>query len=64
MGGVIGEHEVILASGTETISLKHEAHSRTLFADGALSAAEFLIGKPAGLYDMHALVGGATSAVG
>ena len=62
MGGVIGEHEVILAGGTETISLKHEAHSRTLFADGALSAAEFLVGRPAGLYDMHALVDSAASA--
>lgn len=56
MGGVIGEHEVILAGGTETISLKHEAHSRTLFADGALAAAEFIAGKDAGLYDMRALV--------
>lgn len=61
MGGVIGEHEVILAGGTETLSLKHEAHSRTLFADGALAAAQFLIGQPAGLYDMHALVDKAVS---
>ena len=56
MGGVIGEHEVILATAEETISLKHEAHSRALFAEGALVAAEFLVGKPAGLYDMHAIV--------
>lgn len=56
LGGVIGEHEVILATTEETISLKHEAHSRALFAEGALVAAEFLVGKPAGLYDMHAIV--------
>lgn len=56
MGGVIGEHEVILAGATETLSLKHEAHSRVLFADGALAAAEFIAGCPAGLYDMHDLI--------
>ena len=57
MGGVIGEHEVILATPTETISLKHEAHTRALFADGALVAAEFLVGKPAGFYTMKDIVG-------
>lgn len=57
MGGVIGEHEVILATPTETITLKHEAHTRALFADGALVAAEFLIGKPAGIYNMKDIVG-------
>ena len=57
LGGVIGEHEVILASGDETITLKHEAHSRALFAEGALVAAEFLAGKPAGLYNMDSVVG-------
>ena len=62
MGGVIGEHEVILAGSTETISLKHEAHSRTLFADGALAAAAFLAKMPAGLYDMHDLIEKKTAA--
>ena len=57
MGGVIGEHEVILATPTETITLKHEAHTRALFADGALVAAEFLVGKPAGFYNMKDIVG-------
>ena len=56
MGGVIGEHEVILATPTETITLKHEAHTRALFADGALAAAGFLLGKPHGLYTMHDIV--------
>ena len=56
MGGVIGEHEVILATPTETITLKHEAHTRALFADGALTAAKFLAGKPAGMYNMKDIV--------
>ncbi len=56
LGGVIGEHEVILATPTETITLKHEAHTRALFADGALAAADFLLGKPCGLYTMHDIV--------
>ena len=56
LGGVIGEHEVILATPTETITLKHEAHTRALFADGALVAASFLLGKPAGLYNMKDIV--------
>ena len=56
LGGVIGEHEVILATPTETITLKHEAHTRALFADGALVAAGFLFGKPAGLYNMKDIV--------
>ena len=57
LGGVIGEHEVILATPTETITLKHEAHTRALFADGALVAAEYLVGKPAGMYTMKTMIG-------
>ena len=56
IGGVVGEHEVIISSGDEMISIKHTAASRSLFADGALAAAEFLMGKPAGLYDMNDVV--------
>ena len=56
LGGVIGEHEVILATPTETITLKHEAHTRALFADGALVAAGFLCGKPAGFYNMKTMM--------
>ena len=57
MGGVIGEHEVILATPTETITLKHEAHSRSLFAEGAIAAADFIKDKSAGLYDMYSMIG-------
>ena len=56
MGNVVGEHEVILCTGSQTLTLKHEAHDRALFAEGAAAAAEFLVGKPAGHYDMHSLL--------
>lgn len=56
MGDAVGTHEVLIGTKSETITLKHEAYSRALFAEGALAAAEFLIGKPAGLYDMRSLI--------
>ena len=56
MGNVVGIHEVLVGTQNQTITLKHEAHSRALFAEGALAAAAFIIGKPAGLYNMESLV--------
>jgi len=56
MGNIVGEHEVMIGTNNQTITLKHEAHSRALFAEGALAAAQFLEGKPAGLYQMTDLV--------
>lgn len=56
MGNIVGIHEVIIGTPNQTITLKHEAHDRALFAEGALSAAAFLIGKEAGLYDMKSIV--------
>ena len=56
MGNVIGEHEVMINTGNETITLKHEAHDRSLFADGALAAAEFVLNMPNGLYTMDDIV--------
>ncbi|MBQ8187435.1 MAG: 4-hydroxy-tetrahydrodipicolinate reductase [Clostridia bacterium] len=53
LGSVVGIHEVIVSTESQTITLKHEAHSRKLFAEGALSAAEFMLGKPAGMYTMN-----------
>ena len=52
MGNVVGEHEVILCTANQTITLKHEAHNRALFAEGALVAAKYMVGKPAGIYNM------------
>lgn len=56
MGNVVGIHEVMVATDSQTITLKHEAHSRALFAEGALAAARFLQGKPAGMYDMNSMI--------
>lgn len=56
IGNVVGIHEIIISSGLETITLKHEAHDRSLFADGAIKAAEFLTGKEPGLYEMKDMV--------
>ena len=58
MGNIVGIHEVHISTGTETITLKHEAHSRALFAEGALRVAEFICGRPAGLYCMTDFVKG------
>ena len=55
-GEIIGEHEVIFSSGKETISLNHEAFDRSLYSDGALEAAKWLINKRAGLYSMRDLM--------
>ena len=52
------EHEVILATQNQTITIKHEAHSRALFAEGALAAAEYLVGRGVGLHDMKSIVAG------
>jgi len=52
MGNVVGMHEVFINTGTQTLTLKHEAHDRALFAEGALSAARFLIQQSAGVYNM------------
>lgn len=56
MGNIVGEHEVIVGTDTQTITLKHEAHSRSLFAEGAIAAAAFIVDKSAGLYDMNSMI--------
>ena len=53
MGNVVGVHEIHISTGTQTLTLRHEAHDRALFAEGALQAAEFLIDKPAGAYSVQ-----------
>ncbi len=55
-GTIVGEHEVIFAGKDEVITLSHSAASRDVFAEGAIRAAEFIIGKPAGLYNMNDIV--------
>jgi 4-hydroxy-tetrahydrodipicolinate reductase len=55
-GSVAGEHLVVLATEGERIELGHRADSRMIFARGALAAARFLVGKPAGLYTMRDVI--------
>ena len=56
-GTIVGEHEVIFAGEDEVIEFKHTAHSKAVFAKGAIEAAKFLAGKPAGMYDMSDVIG-------
>ena len=56
LGNEVGTHEIIIATGAETITLKHEAENRSLFANGALAAAKLLEGKAAGLYSMQDII--------
>ena len=51
-GTIVGEHEIIFAGTDEVIEFKHTAYSKAVFAKGAVEAAKFLKGKPAGHYDM------------
>ena len=55
-GTVTGEHEVGFYGNGEQVILTHRAESRALFAQGALKAAAYLLGKPAGLYSMQDVV--------
>jgi len=52
-GEIVGEHEVAFSSGKEIITLNHEAFDRALYAEGALSAAKWLMNKKPGLYSMR-----------
>ena len=51
-GTIVGDHDVIFAGEDEVITLSHRAYSRAIFGKGAVQAAKFLAGKPAGMYDM------------
>ena len=57
MGNVVGIHEVHICTGTQTLTLKHEAATRAMLADGAVEAARFMVGKAAGLYNMENILG-------
>ena len=56
-GNIVGEHEVIFAGTDEVIEFKHTAYSKAIFGKGAVSAAKFLKGKSAGLYNMSDVIG-------
>ena len=55
-GTIVGDHEVIFAGTDEVIELKHSAHSKEVFAVGAIKAAKFMSDKPAGMYSMNDLI--------
>ena len=55
-GSIVGEHEVIFAGHDEVVTIAHSAQSKGVFAGGAVNAAVFMKGKPAGLYDMNNLI--------
>jgi len=56
-GTVAGDHDVLFLGPDERLILSHRAESRMIFARGALAAAAFLAGKPAGLYSMRDVIG-------
>jgi 4-hydroxy-tetrahydrodipicolinate reductase len=53
LGDIFGDHTVTFCGNSERIEIKHQAHSRDLFVVGALRAAKWIAGKPAGLYSMQ-----------
>ena len=56
-GKVIGEHEVRIDTGSQTITLKHESHGRELFAEGALCAAAYISELECGMYSVSDMIG-------
>ena len=55
-GSVVGKHEVSFSSGKEIVSLNHESFDRALFAEGALTAARWIVDKKPGLYSMRSVL--------
>ncbi len=56
-GTIVGDHDVIFAGMDEVITFSHRAYSKSVFAKGAVQAAKFLAGKPAGRYEMSDVIG-------
>lgn len=56
-GTIVGDHEVIFAGIDEVIEINHHAYSKAVFGKGAVQAAKYLAGKPAGMYDMSDVIG-------
>lgn len=56
LGSVVGVHEVHIHTGTQSLTLRHEAVTREMLAEGAVDAARFMLGKEPGLYTMNALL--------
>ena len=56
-GTIVGDHDVIFAGADEVVTFSHRAYSKAVFGKGAVQAAKFLAGKPAGMYDMGDVIG-------
>lgn len=56
-GTIVGDHDVIFAGPDEVIEITHRAYSKAVFGKGAIEAAKYLAGKPAGFYDMRDVIG-------
>ena len=56
LGNVVGIHEVHIHTPNQSLTLKHESGSRAMLADGAVTAARFMLGKEKGLYDMESIL--------
>ncbi len=57
-GTIVGDHDVIFAGADEVVTFSHRAYSKAVFGKGAIQAAKFLAGKPAGMYDMSDVIEG------
>jgi 4-hydroxy-tetrahydrodipicolinate reductase len=55
-GTIVGDHDVIFAGTDEVVTFSHTAYSKAVFGRGAVQAAKFLAGKPAGMYDMSNVI--------
>ena len=56
MGNIVGIHEIHICTDTQTLTLRHEAHDRALFAEGALTAVQWVVTMEPGLYDMEGIL--------
>ena len=56
MGGIVGMHEVHICTGSQMLTLRHDTLTRSMLAEGGVAAARFLLGKPAGLYNMESIL--------
>lgn len=57
-GTIVGDHDVIFAGTDEVVTFSHTAYSKSIFAKGAIQAAKYLAGRPAGLYNMSNVIDG------
>ena len=58
LGNVVGVHEVHIHTATQSLTLRHDAITRAMLADGAVDAARFMEGKAIGLYNMESVLNG------